>query len=215
MRHRRARSTTSDAAGRIGGSRRRPAARIVLLGFLACAVTAAGCGSSGRELRAPPGFVASQARYVPVNQSQGPGGMLVEGANFEPGADLPLAATLAGDPPTLAWWNIPAGTTELVLLVSSFDPTEPPILWAIAGLGPSSAGLFGGPLPQGVRPLWRIDGRADWPGYPPTGTRVVFTLCALAAPLLPDAVAADAWNLCAADALGVATVSGIVPAPPP
>ncbi len=204
-----------DAAPRIGGSRRRPAAGIVLLACLVLVAATAGCGSSGRELRAPPGFVASQARYLPVNQSQGPGGMLLEGANFEPGGDLPLTATGAGEPPTLAWWNIPAGTTELVLLVSAFDPTEPPILWAIAGLGPSSAGLFGGPLPQGVRPLWRADGTADWPGYPPVGTRVVFTLCALAAPLSPDAVAADAWNLCAADALGVATVSGLVPALPP
>ena len=157
----------------------------------------------------------SQARYVPVNQSQGPGGMLVEGANFEPGGDLPLATVGAVGPPTLVWWNIPAGTTELVLLVSAFDPTEPPILWAVAGLGPSSAGLFEGPLPQGARQLWRVDGTVDWPGHPPASTRVVFTLCALAAPLSPDAVAADAWNLCATDALGVATVSGLVPAPPP
>ena len=183
--------------------------------LLVVAVTAAGCGSSGRELRAPPGLVTAPARYVPVNQSQGPGGMLVEGANFEPGGDLPLAAIVEGGPPTLAWWNIPVGTTELVLIVSVFDPEAPPILWAVAGLGPSSAGLFGGPLPQGARPLWRIDGTVDWPGYPPTGSRVVFTLCALAAPLSPDAVAADAWNLCGTDALGVATVSALVPELPP
>ena len=214
MQRRRARSTSPGAAPRIGGTRRL-APGGVLIACLALSVAAAGCGSSGRELRRPPGFVASQARYVPVNQSQGPGGMLIEGADFEPGGDLPLAATATGEPPTLAWWNIPAGTSELVLIVSAFDPAEPPILWAVTGLGPSSAGLFGGPLPQGVRPLWRTDGTVDWLGYPPAGTRVVFTLCALAAPLLPDAVAADAWNLCAVDALGVATVSGLVPALPP
>ncbi len=204
-----------DTAPRIGGSRRRPAAGRVLVACLTLAIAVAGCGSSGRELRTPPGFVAAQARYVPVNQSQGPGGMLIEGSNFEPGGDLPFAAAAAGELPTLLWWNIPAGTTELVLLVSAFDPEEPPILWAVAGLGPSSAGLFEGPLPQGARPLWRVDGTVDWPGYPYLGTRVVFTLCALAAPLLPDAVAADAWSLCATDALGVATVSGLVPALPP
>ena len=217
VRHRPARSARRDGAPRTGGSGggRAPAACLALVVAAALAVAAAGCGSSGRELRAPAGFVAAETRYVPVNQSQGPGGMLVEGADFEPGGDLPLAATIAGEPPTLAWWNIPAGTTELVLLVSAFDPTEPPILWAVTGLGPSSAGLFGGPLPQGARPLWRTDGTVDWPGYPPAGTRVVFTLCAVATPLLPDAVAADAWNLCAGDALGVATVSGIVPELPP
>lgn len=141
--------------------------------------------------------------------------MLVAGQDFEPGRDLPATAVEADRPPTLTWWNIPVGTTELVILVTAFDPENPPILWAVAGLGPSSAGLFGGPLPQGVRPLPRADGAMDWSGYPPPGTRLVFTLCALAAPLSPGTVAADAWNLCAADALGVATVSGIVPAAAP
>lgn len=163
----------------------------------------------------PSGFAASQTRFVPVNQSQGPDGMIVEGADFEPGGDLPAGALEAGEPPTLAWWNIPAGTTELVVIVTAFDPEDPPILWAVTGLGPSSAGLFGGPLPQGVRPLLRADGSGKWPGYPPAGTRVVFTLCALGAPLSPDAVALDAWSLCTVDPLGVATVSAIVPEPAP
>ena len=176
------------------------------------ALVAAGCGSSGRELRAPPGFAATQARFVPVNQSQGPGGMLVEGTDFAPGGDLPPRLLETGEPPTLAWWNIPLGTTEMVLLVSAFDPQEPPVLWAVAGLGPSSAGLFGGPLPPGVRSLPRAGGELDWPGYPPAGTRVVFNLCALAAPLSPDAGASDAWNLCYSDSLGLATVSALVPA---
>ncbi len=163
----------------------------------------------------PSGFAASQPRFVPVNQSQGPDGMLVEGADFAPGGDLPVAALEADEPPTLAWWNIPPAATELVVLVTAFDPESPPILWAVTGLGPSSAGLFGRLLPQGVRPLLRADGSGDWPGYPAAGTRVVFTLCALGAALSPDAVALDAWNLCATDALGTATVSGIVPEPTP
>ena len=152
---------------------------------------------------------------MPVNQSQGPGGMLIEGADFEPGGELPLPLVESGEPPTLAWWNIPAGTTELVMLTSAFDPQQPPLLWAVAGLGPSSAGLFGGTLPQGVRPLQRIGGEFDWPGYPAAGTRVVFTLCALAAPLSPDAGASDAWNLCYSDSLGLATVSALVAAAQP
>ncbi|MCE2532177.1 MAG: hypothetical protein J4F44_06910 [Acidimicrobiia bacterium] len=192
---------------RVGG-------RVLILVAVAVLV-AAGCGSSGRELRAPPNFAASQARFVPVNQSQGPGGMLVEGTDFAPGGDLPPQLLETGEPPTLAWWNIPLGTTELVLLVSAFDPQEPPVLWAVAGLGPSSAGLFGGPLPPGVRPLPRVGGELDWPGYPPAGTRVVFSLCALAAPLSPDAGASDAWNLCYSNSLGLATVSALVPAAQP
>lgn len=183
----------------------------MLSALLLLVVAATACGSSGRELRVPTGFSDSQVRFVPVNQSQGPDGMLIEGAEFEPGRDLPRAAVEAGEPPTLTWWNIPMGTTELVVLVTAFDPEDPPILWAVAGLGPSSAGLFGEPLPQGVRPLLRADGAGDWPGYPAAGTRVVFSLCALAAPLSPDAVALDAWNICAGDAVGVATVSGLVP----
>ncbi len=183
--------------------------------MLAAALVLAGCGSSGRELRAPPGFAASQARFVPVNQSQGPGGMLIEGTDFAPGVELPPGLLETGEPPTLAWWNIPLRATELVLLVSAFDPQEPPVLWAVAGLGPSSAGLFGGPLPPGVRSLPRSGGEFDWPGYPPAGTRVVFSLCALEAPLSPDAGASDAWNLCYTDSLGLATVSGLVPAPQP
>ena len=179
------------------------------------ALLTAGCGSSGRELRAPAGFAASQTRFVPVNQSQGPGGMLIEGTDFAPGGELPPRLLETGGPPTLVWWNIPPLTTELVVLVSAFDPQEPPVLWAVAGLGPSSAGLFGGPLPPGVRPLPRIGGGLDWPGYPAAGTRVVFALCALAAPLSPEAGASDAWNLCYSDSLGIAIVSGLVPALPP
>lgn len=198
--------------GRPGGPPRTGAAsRAALSAFLILAVAATACGSSGRELRTPAGFSESQVRFVPVNQSQGPDGMLIEGADFEPGTELPRAAVEAGEPPTLTWWNIPVGATELVVLVTAFDPEEPPILWAVAGLGPSSAGLFGEPLPQGVRPLLRADGAGDWPDYPAAGTRVVFSLCALRAPLSPDAVASDAWNLCADDAVGVATVSGLVP----
>ena len=182
-----------------------------LVACLVVVALAAGCGSSGRELRAPPGFTTEQARYVAVNQSEGPGGMLVEGADFEPGGNLPVDAVRAQALPTLGWWNIPAGTTELVVLVTVFDPAQPPILWAVAGLGPSSAGLFGGPLPQGVYQLPRADGAVEWPGYPPAGTRVVFTLCALATPLSRDAGAANAWTLCGTDPVGVATVSGLVP----
>ena len=197
-----------------GSGGRRVAGRALILVAMG-ALVAAGCGSSGRELRAPPGFAASQARFVPVNQSQGPGGMLIEGTDFAPGGELPPGLLETGEPPTLVWWNIPPLTTELVVLVSAFDPQEPPVLWAVAGLGPSSAGLFGGPLPPGVRPLPRIGGESDWPGYPAPGTRVVFALCSLATPLSPDAVAADAWNLCYSGSLGLATVSALVPAMQP
>ncbi|MCY3954024.1 MAG: hypothetical protein OXG55_04030 [bacterium] len=192
------------------GSRRVGGRALILVAV--AALVATGCGSSGRELRAPPNFAASQARFVPVNQSQGPGGMLIEGTDFAPGGELPPGLLETGEPPTLVWWNIPPLTTELVVLVSAFDPQEPPVLWAVAGLGPSSAGLFGGPLPPGVRSLPRAGGELDWPGYPPAGTRVVFSLCALTAPLSPDAAASDAWNLCYSDSLGLATVSGLVPA---
>ena len=191
--------------------RRLLAGRRAAAGVLVICVVA-GCGSSGRELRIPPGVVAEQARYVALNQSEGPGGMLVEGPDFEPGGELPAEAVRAQLIPTLGWWNIPAATTELVMLITVFDPTEQPILWAAAGLGPSSAGLFAGPLPQGVRELGRADGAVDWPGYPPPGTRVVFTLCALATPLSPDAGAVSAWNVCGTEPVGVATVSGLVPA---
>ena len=201
-------------SGRRHGANRRSAGCALLLLALG-ALLATGCGSSGRELRAPPGFAASQARFVPVNQSQGPGGMLIEGTDFTPGGELPPRLLETGEPPTLVWWNIPLRTTELVVLVSAFDPQEPPVLWTVAGLGPSSAGLFSGPLPPGVRTLPRVGGESDWPGYPPAGTRVVFTLCALAAPLSPDAGASDAWNTCYSDSLGIATVSGLVAAPPP
>ena len=195
--------------GPVGGRRVGGGALILLT---MAALLAAACGSSGRELRAPADFTASQARFVPVNQSQGPGGMLIEGTDFTPGGDLPPGLLETGEPPTLVWWNIPPLTRELVVLVSAFDPQEPPVLWAVAGLGPSSAGLFGGPLPPGVRSLPRIGGELDWPGYPAAGTRVVFALCSLATPLSPDAGASDAWNLCYSDSLGIATVSGLVPA---
>ena len=140
--------------------------------------------------------------------------MLIEGTDFTPGRELPRALLETGEPPTLVWWNIPPLTTELVVLVSAFDPQEPPILWAVAGLGPSSAGLFGRPLPPGVRALPRTGGELDWPGYPAAGTRLNFALCALETPLSPEAGASDAWNLCNSGSLGVATVSGLVPTPP-
>ena len=195
---------------------RNAAGAMTFLAALAAAVlVVAGCGSSGRELRPPAGLVATEIRFVPVNQSQGPGGMLVEGTDFEPGGELPAALVAGGGPPTLAWWNIPAGTTELVLLVSTFDPSEPPLLWAVGGLGPSSAGLLGDGLPLGVSPLVRTGGGSDWPGYPPAGTRVVFTLCALASPLPENTGAGTAWDTCHSGSLGLATVSALVPAAQP
>ena len=74
-------------SGRRHGQNRRFAGCALALLALG-ALLATGCGSSGRELRAPAGFAASQARFVPVNQSQGPGGMLIEGTDFTPGGEL-------------------------------------------------------------------------------------------------------------------------------
>ncbi len=160
--------------------------------------------------------VGYQARFVPEDQSQGPGGMLVESLEFTPGGELPLGLVQTGELPTLAWQNIPAGTSELVVLVTGFDPDIPSLLWVVAGFSPSSGGLFRETPPPGVRALTRSSGELVWPGYPEPGERVVFTLCALSEPLPPNATVSDAWNTCYSltqeTTIGLATVSALIPA---
>jgi Raf kinase inhibitor-like YbhB/YbcL family protein len=136
------------------------------------ALAAAGCGGgSGTDLeRGPtaPGFAFSSASAVVEGQPVG-GRVTCDWADVSP---------------ALAWEGVPAGTSELALVVE--DPDAPGATfthWLVFGLQPSSTGLGEGAVPAGQGNNDFGDARYGGP-CPPGGEehRYVFRLPALDSP---------------------------------
>lgn len=124
---------------------------------LALATLAAGCASDGRELAAPQPWQTTTTRPPPPTsaplQETGADGLTLSSPVFEPGADIPASATCAGDNvfPDLAWTGVPDNAVELAVTLSDqTDPDEPLLLWLMAGIDPSNAGLTAGTMPVGA-----------------------------------------------------------------
>ncbi len=117
---------------------------------------------------------------------------------FAEGQAIPRRYTGDGEDlsPPLTWSTLPAGTTELVLIVDDPDApsAEPWVHWLISRIPVAAEGLPEGiaPVPRPEHPAGAVQGRNSWgtPGYrgpaPPKGHGVHhyhFKLYALDAPL--------------------------------
>jgi Raf kinase inhibitor-like YbhB/YbcL family protein len=125
--------------------------------------------------------------------------MELHSTSFEPGAIIPVHHTCDGAncSPPLAWFDLPAGTMSLALIVDDPDAPDPAapkriwVHWVLYNIPPTVTALPEGsarsPVPTGA-----LEGLndADAPGYtgpcPPIGRHRYFhTLYALDA-MLPD-----------------------------
>lgn len=138
------------------------------------AAALAGCSQGGTDL----GVLAPGERM--------PDGLRVTSTAFDAGAEVPERFSCEGDniPPPLAWTGVPAGTTELAVVVE--DPDAPEgifVHWLVIGIDAAATGLQGPEPPAGAEVL---PGSSDNPTYigpcPPDGDgehRYVFEVYAL------------------------------------
>ncbi|MFM8861110.1 MAG: YbhB/YbcL family Raf kinase inhibitor-like protein [Acidimicrobiia bacterium] len=182
----------------------RPATRpwivaMVMAVAVIVAVVVAACGTSGRTLREPtPGATAPARQNTGSTSTTGgagvssTGGAVLRGTSFaltttawSRGGAIPRASTCDGadTSPPMTISGVPAGTAELVLLVTDRDrPARS--LWILAGLGPSTSSLPQGGVPTGAVQIVNSSGTARWSGPCPidgTGT-YEFALHALTEP---------------------------------
>ncbi|MDH3295856.1 MAG: YbhB/YbcL family Raf kinase inhibitor-like protein [Acidimicrobiia bacterium] len=118
---------------------------------------AVGCADDGRELAEPADWQTTTTRPPPptsaLDQEASPTGVTLSSPDFQPGTNIPASATCAGDNifPNLEWSTIPGGTAELAVTLSDqTDPSEPLLLWLMAGIEPDRSGLQAGFIPEGA-----------------------------------------------------------------
>lgn len=205
--------------------RRSPAlCRRISLLVVAVLATAAACGTSGRALREPDRAAVAPTRSTAASTSSTypPTSMSLVADGFEPGAEIPAANGCGGQPPTLRWKGIPAGTAELALALVDYDEGDQlkRIHWLVAGLPVTGAEgeLAGGTLPPGAVTLANGQGQ---PGYPgpcvAAGQKHTFNYLIFSLPtpsgLTADSPPAEAYEQLEAAAKGeIAAYTGLVSA---
>lgn len=136
---------------------------------IALAMVSAACAGDGKDLAQPLDWQTTTTRPPPPTsappQEIGSSGTTLTSPRFEPGDDIPVSATCAGANifPALEWRGVPANAVELgVTLSDQTDPAEPLLLWLMAGIDPSRAGLQ-----DGTRPVAAFETLNDYgnPGY--------------------------------------------------
>jgi Raf kinase inhibitor-like YbhB/YbcL family protein len=201
--HDRHRAPAGPAASRSRGPGRRPAAAgLVAVAVLAVAATA--CGTSGRTLRDPvPGATAPPRKgattsVAPAVLGTTPGaGLSIISSSWTPGGTIPRASTCDGQDisPPLTISGAPAGTVELVLVVTDQDAAGF-VHWVVGGIAPGAPSFPQGGLPAGAVEAPNSSGTTAWFGpCPPAGTSHTydFTVYALtqASGLGPTSSTAD------------------------
>ena len=116
--------------------RRRRAGPLLVLTTVVAGLIGAGCGggSSGK------GGGAGTAATPSVN---GGGSIAVTSSAFDGGQPVPVKFTCEGDnvPPPLRWSGVPAGTSEVALVLEDPDaPSGTFVHWIVLGLPASPAG---------------------------------------------------------------------------
>lgn len=116
-----------------------------------------GCADDGRELAQPQQWQTTTTRPPPPTSAPdfeaSASGVELTSPSFEPGGDIPVSATCAGENvfPELQWTSVPAETAELALTLSDqTDTDEPLLLWLMAGIDPTLTRLSAGTLPAGA-----------------------------------------------------------------
>jgi len=169
---------------------RRPLVPVLLL---ALALAAVGCGTSGRDLRAPVEGAVSPSRststtvpvttFDPTSIPGGAPGFALLSSSFVNAGPIPAEHTCSGSSPALSWSGIPAGTKELVLYVT--DSTDGYVHWLVTGIAPTSGALAPGQAPASATQHANSDGTLGWlaPCPTPGATHTyTFTLVALDQP---------------------------------
>lgn len=169
---------------------RRPS--LLVIAFAAVAVLTAGCGSSGRDLRAPVDGAVSPTRSTAstIPTTTATAGSAVAPANqfsltspaFAAGAPIPGEFACTGPSPALAWTGVPADTKELALVV--VDPTANDFVhWVVTGITPVAGSVANGTAPTGAAQLANSSGRLGWTGpCPPAGSTHTYNFMLFALP---------------------------------
>lgn len=121
------------------------------------ALVSSACVDDGRDLAVPSSWQTTTTRppapTSALEQEISESGLTLTSPMFEPGGDIPVSATCAGDNvfPALSWAGVPANAVELAVTLSDqTDPNEPLLLWLMAGIDPDRDGLEGGRMPVGA-----------------------------------------------------------------
>ena len=167
-----------------------------MLSVIVLAVVLGACGTSGRALRDPaPGATAPPRKGSASTVATTAGavfdtspaaGLSITSTAWAPGSEIPVGYTCEGqdESPPLTISGAPAGTVELVLVVTDQDQGAL-VHWVVAGISPTAASFATGEVPTGAVQLPNADGEAAWLGpCPPAGATHVydFTVHALSAP---------------------------------
>ena len=181
-----------------------PPARLLAVVALGLVVAAAGCGTSGRDLReVPEGQTAPTRVETPAGAAPtsfathstvvDDGVFTLLSADFAAGDPLPPSLECGEEAPSLAWSNTPAGTVELALVAT--DSASGDVLWSLSGIPESIAGVPRGETPPGATVHAATDGTEGWSAPCPEAdevSTVEFTLYALPTPLEIDGNATGA-----------------------
>ncbi|MEM7272297.1 MAG: YbhB/YbcL family Raf kinase inhibitor-like protein [Actinomycetota bacterium] len=118
---------------------------------------AAGCARDGRDLAATQSWQTTTTRPPPPtfapDREDSPTGLSLSSPLFEPGGEIPVSATCAGDNvfPDLTWGEVDPSAAELVVaLADQTDPEIPVLMWLMAGIPPTLTGLEAGVMPIGA-----------------------------------------------------------------
>ena len=192
-----------------------------------------GCGSDGRDLAEPaPGATAPPLAASTTTPPSGEAGALIgpdAGSNADPAAGIVVTSAAFADggviperhsctgadvSPALAWTGVPAGTAELIVLVTDLTAAAAgdfAINWAVAGIDPVVVGLGEDGVPEGA-----VEGRS-WTGpCPPAGENHEYSFAVHALPRRSGLTAgATATQVAAAAAdAPVGVLRGFHPAAP-
>lgn len=125
--------------------------------MLILAILAAGCASDGKELAATQDWQTTTTRPPPPtsspDQETGASGLMLSSTSFEPGGEIPVSATCAGENtfPDLNWGQVDPSAAEIVVsLADQTDPEVPVLMWLMAGIPPDATGLEAGVKPPGA-----------------------------------------------------------------
>ncbi|MBJ7307993.1 MAG: YbhB/YbcL family Raf kinase inhibitor-like protein [Acidimicrobiia bacterium] len=213
----------TSTTGYIARQRRRS---LLLLLVTALMITLAACGSNGRALQEPKSGATAPARKNTGSTTPASSGstnttagavirstaLTLTSASFGPNTPIPKQFTCDGvnTSPPLTISGVPAGTTELVLVVTNQNVANQ-TLWLLAGLAPMTVSIPQGGVPSGAIQIVNSSGTARWTGpCPTTGTSTYeFALYALTSPsgLTTSASFADV-NAAIAKSASASVISG-------
>ena len=143
-----------------------------LVALVALVAALAGCNDDGRTLAPAPTVPVSEATTTTVGiAAPDPGGLTLTSPAFVDGGTLDASFTCDGQnvPPPLSVTGIPAGTTELAIVVTDEDAAGF-VHWVVAGLPPTVTTIESGLVPPGAVTAITDSGVDGWDGpCPPPG----------------------------------------------